>query len=97
MASVATTNISNVNFADSKISISGYAIEIWRIAAGQLSGDTAVITPLREKLICAVPSGQVNDLASTGASSVTITLGTFSTAVTSTIGQVDVMIMTRPR
>lgn len=97
MASVATSNISAINYNNSKLSISGFAIEHFRIAAGQLSGDTAVITPVREKLICGVLSGQVNNLPATGASNVTVTLGTFSTAVTSTIGQVDILIITRPR
>lgn len=97
MASVATSNITQVQYNQSKLSISGFAVEHWRIAAGQVSGDTAVITPAREKLIKGVYGPVTNNLPATGASNVTVTLGTFSTAVTSTIGQVDVFIICQPR
>lgn len=99
MASVATTNISAVNYNNSKLSVSGFAIEHFRIAAGQVSGDTAVLVPVREKLIKGVLGPCTNNLPTTGigATNVTVTLGTFSTAVTATIGAVDVFLICFPR
>lgn len=102
MASVALTNITAVSYNQSKLSISGFAIEHFRIAAGQVSGDTAVLPGsalTREKLIKGVLGPVTNDLptSGTGATSVTVTLGTFSTAVTSTIGQIDVFLIYFPR
>jgi hypothetical protein len=97
MASVATSNISNISYNQSKISISGFAVEHFRIAAGQTVGDTATITPVREKLIKGVWGPCANDLPATGASSVVITLGLVSSAVTQTIGQVDVFLICQPR
>jgi hypothetical protein len=98
MASVATSNITNVEYNQSKLSISGFAIEHWRIAAGQLSGDTAVITPKREKLIKGVWGPVTHNVPAEGASSVTITLaGVFTSAVSNTIGQVDIFLICAPR
>lgn len=99
MASVAVSNISAVSYNQSKLSISGFAVEHFRIAAGQLSGDTAALTGVRDDLIKGVLGPVTNDLptSGTGATSVTVTLGTFSTAVTSTIGQVDVFLIYFPR
>lgn len=98
MASVATTSITLLNYNQSNINISGYNVEHYRIAAGQLSGDTAVVpnsnTPTRQRtLIKGVIGGVTNDVPTTGASSVTVTLGTFSSAVTATIGQVDFWVI----
>lgn len=100
MASVATSNISAVNYNFSKLSISGFAIEHFRIASGQTAGDTAVLTPVREKLIKGVIGPVTNNLPTTGtgATSVTVTLGLVTgTAITSTIGQVDVYLICFPR
>jgi hypothetical protein len=100
MASVAVSNISAVNYNNSKISVSGFAIEHFRIAAGQTAGDTAVLTPIREKLIKGVLGPVVNNLPTTGtgATSVTVTLALVQgTAITSTIGQVDVFLICFPR
>ena len=53
MPSVNVSNISLVNYNQSNINISGFNIEHYRIAAGQLSGDTAVVpnsnTPSRQR------------------------------------------------
>jgi len=98
MASVATSNITLVEYNQSKLSISGFAIEHWRIAAGQLSGDTAVIVPAREKLIKGVFGPVTHNVPASGASSVTVTLaGVFTSAVSNTIGQVDVFVICAPR
>lgn len=99
MASVAVSNITAVTYNQSKLSISGFALEHFRIAAGQISGDTAALTGVRDKLIKGVLGPVTNDLptSGTGSTSVTVTLGTFSTAVTSTIGQVDLFLIYFPR
>ena len=98
MASVNVSNISLVNYNQSNINISGFNIEHYRIAAGQLSGDTAVVpnsnTPSRQRtLIKGVIGPVANNVPTTGATSVTVTLGTLSTAVTSTIGQIDFWVI----
>lgn len=98
MASVAASNISFIEYNQSKLSISGFAIEQIRIAAGQVSGDTALLTPKREKLIKGVFGPVTHDLPASGASSVTVTLsGVFTSAVSNTIGQVDVFLICQPR
>lgn len=98
MASVATSNITNVEYNQSKLSISGFAVEHWRIAAGQVAGDTAVITPKREKLIKGVFGPVTNDLPAAGAASVTVTLGLVTgSAISVTIGQIDVFLICAPR
>ena len=98
MASVATSNITFIEYNQSKLSISGFAVEHWRIAAGQLSGDTAAITPKREKLIKGVLGPVTHNIPATGASSVTVTLsGVFTSAVSNTIGAVDVFLLCAPR
>jgi hypothetical protein len=98
VASVATSNITLVEYNQSKLSISGFPVEHWRIAAGQLSGDTAVITPSREKLIKGVLGPVTHNVPAIGASSVTVTLsGVFTSAVSNTIGAVDVFLICAPR
>lgn len=99
MASVAVTNITKVNYNWSKISISGYPVETYRIASGQAAADTAVIpnsnAPTMERgLICAVSGGPFShNLPATGATNVTITL----VGGTVTIGQFDVEVTWQPR
>jgi hypothetical protein len=98
MASVATSNITNVDFNQSKISISGFAVEVWRIASGQVAGDTAVITPVREKLIKAVFGPVTHNLPASGASSVTVTIAAVTgSAISVTVGPVDVFLICAPR
>lgn len=98
MASVSVSNISSISYNQSNINISGFNIEHYRIAAGQVSGDTAVVpnsnTPSRQRtLIKGVIGAVTSNVPATGATNVTVTLGTFSTAVTSTIGQVDFWVI----
>lgn len=98
MASVAVTNISAVSYNQSNINISGFNVEHFRIAAGQTVGDTAVIpnsnAPTRQRtLIKGVWGPVANNVPATGATNVTVTLGLVSSAVTATIGQVDVFVI----
>src|SRR5262245_8425335 len=98
MASVATSNITQVQYNQSKLSISGFAIEHWRIASGQTAGDTAVITPAREKLIKGVWGPVTNDVPASGASSVTVTIAAVTgSAVSVSVGQIDVFLICAPR
>lgn len=102
MASVAVSNITNCTRSitgtpakGSGLVIAGQPVAVFRIAAGQISGDTAVLATGEVPNIRAV-FGPVSDnlpTSGTGATSVTVTLGTFSTAVTSTIGQVTVWVI----
>lgn len=99
MASVAVSNISAISFNQSNINISGFNVECFRIAAGQAPGDTAVIpnsnTPSRQRTLMKTVVGPVtHDLPTTGATSVTVTLGAVTgSAVTVTVGAVDVWII----
>lgn len=99
MASVAVTNISSVNYNQSNINISGFNIEHYRIAAGQSVGDTAVVpnsnTPTRQRTtIKGVIGGVANNVDPTNpATTVTVTLGAYTTAATATIGQVDFWVI----
>lgn len=99
MASVAVTNITKVNYDNSKKSISGFPVETYRIASGQAAADTAVIpnsnAPTLERgLIKAVSGGPFShNLPATGATNVTITL----VGGTTTIGQFDVEVTWGPR
>lgn len=98
MASVATSNITQVQYNQSKLSISGFAIEHWRIASGQAPGDTAVITPSREKLIKGVWGPVTHDVPANGASNVTVTLAAVTgSAITVTVSAIDVFLICAPR
>lgn len=98
MASVATSNITQVEYNQSKLSISGFAIEHWRIASGQTPGDTAVIVPAREKLIKGVWGPVTHNVPASGASSVTVTLAAVTgSAITVTVGTIDVFLICAPR
>lgn len=98
MASVATSNITQIQYNQSKLEISGFAIEHWRIASGQAVGDTAVITPAREKLIKGVWGPVTHDVPASGASSVTVTLAAVTgSAITVTISTIDVFLICAPR
>lgn len=97
MASVAVSNISQVNYNQSNLNWSGFNVENFRVAAGQLAGDTAVVpnsnTPSRQRTLIKSVIGVSSDLPATGATSVTVTLPMLSTAVSATIGQVDFLIV----
>jgi hypothetical protein len=73
----------------------GVPVVAFRIAAGQLSGDTAVLSdPVRLPIIKAVSGPVTHNLPASGASSVTVTLsGVFTSAVSNTIGAVDVWLI----
>jgi hypothetical protein len=103
MASVAVSNISNIT---SQITGSppkgsaltwpgGIPVVVFRIASGQLSGDTAVLSdPIRLPLIKGVMGPVTHTLPASGASSVTITLaGVFTSAISNTIGPVEVWLI----
>lgn len=98
MGSVATSNITSIEYNQSKLAISGFAIEHFRIASGQVAGDTATITPKREKLIKGVFGPVTHDLPASGAASVIVTLGVVTgSAVSVTVGPVDVFLICAPR
>jgi hypothetical protein len=98
LASVATSNITLVEFNQSKLSISGFAVEVWRIASGQTPGDTAVITPAREKLIKAVFGPVTHNVPAVGASNVTVTIAAVTgSAVSVTVSAIDVVLICAPR
>lgn len=100
MASVAVSNISNIT---SQVTGSppkgsaltwpgGVPIVIFRIASGQVAGDTAVLSdPIRLPLIKAVMGPVTHTLPASGASSVTVTLAAVTgSAITVTVGAVEV-------
>lgn len=98
MASVATSNITQIQYNQSKLDISGFAVEHWRIASGQTPGDTATITPSREKLIKGVWGPVTHDIPASGAASVVVTLAAVTgSAVSVTVGPVDVFLICAPR
>ena len=97
LASVAYTNITAVQFNQSTRDISGFLVEVYRIAAGQSAGDTAVIpttpassqAPTRGRgIIKSVSGGPFSNNLGSASSNVTITLE----GGTTTIGQFDVQV-----
>lgn len=77
MASIATSNIVQINFNFGKLSIDGFPIEMYRIIGGFAAADTAAITPNRfDTVKAAFMPGGVADLPTTdiGASNVTFTM-----------------------
>ena len=92
---MATVSATLVNYNQSKLSVSGFPVEHWRIAAGATPGDTCVITPSRFRNVKGVWGGPVtNNVPTTGATNVTVTIGSVTgTAITDTVGQIDVLIV----
>lgn len=81
MASVATSNITNITRQalankGTALSIGSQQVSVFRIAAGQAAGDTAVLTGFQTPTITSVFGGPFthNATATTGATNVTITL-----------------------
>lgn len=95
MASVATTNITNVTRQTTggkgtALNLGGLPVEHFRIAAGQTPGDTAVLVPTTfNNVRGAIGPVTHNATAATGASNVTITL---LGATAGTVGAFDVFI-----
>lgn len=103
MASVAVSNISNLTRGITGSPPKGTALTwpggipcvCFRIAAGQVAGDTAVLSdPVLLPLIKSVQGPVTHNLPASGASTVTVTLtGVFTSAVSNTIGAVDVWLI----
>lgn len=104
MASVALSNITNITRSitgtpakGTGISIAGQPVSVFRIAAGQTAGDTAVLSDYPTiPNIRAVMGPVVHNLptSGTGATAVTITIPLVQgTAITSTVGQFDVWLI----
>lgn len=100
MASIAVSNVTAISFNQSKLSVSGFPIEVYRVAVagGIAAGDTVVIpnasAPTRERgLVKGVLSGQGHNLPLTGGSNVTIT---FPGAVGASV-PIDVVLVWQPR
>jgi len=101
LASVATTNITNITrlIAGGK-GVSnqwGYQpAEVFRIASGQLPGDTAVLQSANIPNILAVIGPGTNNIGTspTGVTAVTVTLGAVTgSAITVTVGQTDWVVL----
>jgi hypothetical protein len=100
MASVAVSNISNITSLVTGTPPKGSAltwpggipIVIFRIASGQVAGDTAVLSdPIRLPLIKAVLGPVTHTLPISGASSVTVTIAAVTgSAITVTVGAIEV-------
>lgn len=97
MASVNTSNITNVTRrvtgqSCTSLNLGLQPAAIFRIAAGQAPGDTAVVQDPNIPWIQSVIGPGTNDIGTntTGVSAVTVTLGAVTgTAITSTIGTTD--------
>lgn len=95
MASVATTNITNITRTivgnkGTALNIGGCPVEVFRLASGQAPADTAVLVPATFSNVRTVFGPVYNNLSGTGASQVTVTLcGQGSTA---TVGTVDIWV-----
>lgn len=103
MASVATSNISNMTAqltgapprGSSPTWPGGLPIVWFRIASGQVAGDTAVLTDaIRLPNIKGVMGPVTHTLPASGASTVTVTLAAVTgSAVSVTVGPVDVFLI----
>ena len=101
MASVNTSNITNISRTVAGGLGTGNIwgstpVAIFRIAAGQAPGDTAVLQAPNVPNILAVIGPGTNNIgsAATGVTAVTVTLGAVTgTAITSTIGATDWLII----
>lgn len=103
MASVATSNISNITSQITGSPPKGSALTLpggipvvcFRIASGQAPGDTAVLTDaIRLPLIKAVYGPVTHNLPASGASTVTVTLAAVTgSAITVTVSTIDVFLI----
>lgn len=95
MASVATSNITNisrtvVNNKGTALNIGGCPVEVFRIASGQAPADTAVIVPSTFTNVRTVWGPVQHNLSGTGASQVTVTIA--GNGTTATVGAIDVYL-----
>lgn len=101
MASVNTSNITNVTrlVAGNKgvgNQWGNQAVAMFRIAAGQAAGDTAVLSDpnVPNILFCSGPGTNNIGTSPTGVTAVTVTLGSVTgTAITSTVGVTDWIVV----
>lgn len=91
---MATVSNSQVTIFTPAMSLDGCPVEIWRIASGAAPGDTSVIVPARFNLVKAVLGPVQNNVPSTGGTNVTVTIA--GNGATTTVGQIDVMIIGFP-
>jgi len=91
LASIATSNITQVVDASSPLGLGPFSVEVWRIAAGAASADTAVITPKRGRNIVGILGGGPfsHNLGTTVNTNVTLTLS----SGTATVGAFDVTLL----
>ncbi len=91
MATLAVTRITTV-FADQPMpGPGGFHEEIWQVASGGASGDTATIAPARGRLVVAAFGGPTsnNINPTTPQTNVVLTLA----AITATLGSFQVRVM----
>lgn len=101
MASVAVSNISNITryVAGGKgtgLNVGNQPMACFRIASGQLSGDTAVLQDPNVPAIVSVAGPVINSIGTnlTGVTAVTVTLaGVTGSAITVTNGAFDVWLL----
>ncbi len=95
MASVATSNITNISRTVVKnlgtaLNFGGCPVEVFRIASGQAPADTAVIVPSTFTNVRSVFGPVQHNLSGTGASQVTVTIA--GNGTTATVGTIDVWL-----
>lgn len=95
MASVATTNITNISRTvvggkGTALNIGGCPVEVFRIASGQAPADTAVLVPSTFSNVRSVYGPVQHNLSGTGASQVTVTIT--GNGATTTVGSIDVWL-----
>ena|SRR5262245_42823696 len=103
MASVAVSNISNITSAITGTPPKGSALTwpggvpvvVFRLASGQVAGDTAVLSDaIRLPLIKSVIGPVTHTLPASGASSVTVTIAAVTgSAVSVTVGPIEVWLI----
>lgn len=96
MASIAVSNIVQINFNFGRLSIDGFPIEMYRIIGGFAAADTATIAPNRfDTVKAAFGPGAVTDLPTTDVGATNVTLTMRQSAATNQV--VDVIIVGQQR
>lgn len=90
MATLASTQVASNDAIAQPFPLSGFHIEVWRVAMGAV-GDTAAITPKRGRFVVSALGGNAtNSLGTLGTdTNVTLTL----TASAATSATMDVMLL----